>query len=168
MTAALTAVSAKLAPVLDLDARLALAGAVMDERIALAHLAVDINTAHLPAADPLPEITAPPHIVPQPVPCPYSTPVATVLWRARQRLQEYGWLRGQLRDEQGAACAAGHIRAVAHGRAQYEDALAVLLDVIRRDFGVDGIPAWNDAQTSARPVIVAFERAADLAHTRQQ
>ncbi|NED31074.1 hypothetical protein [Streptomyces sp. SID8499] len=160
--------SAKPAPVLDLDARLALASAVMGERITLAHLAVDINTAHLPAADPLPEITAPPHIVPQPEPCPYSTPIATVLWRAQQRLQEYGWLRGQLRDEQGAACAAGHIRAVAHGRDEYEDARAVLLEVVRRDFGADGIPAWNDAQTSPAPVLLAFGRAAELAHTRQQ
>ncbi|NED75364.1 hypothetical protein G3I51_24175 [Streptomyces sp. SID9944] len=168
MIATLTAVSAKSAPVLDLDARLALVGAAMDERIALAHLAVDVNTAHLPAADPLPEITAPPHITPQPNPCPYSTPIATVLWRARQRLQEYGWLRGQLRDEQGAACAAGHIRAVAHGRDEYEDALAVLLEIVRRDFGADGIPAWNDAQPDARPVILAFGRAAELAHTRNQ
>ncbi|NEA52400.1 hypothetical protein [Streptomyces sp. SID10815] len=153
---------------LDLDARLALIDAAMTVRLDEAAVAFEVRTAHLPAADPLPEVTAPPHLVPQPVPCPYSTPIATVLHRAQQRIQEYGWLRGQLRDEEGAACAAGHIRAVAHGRDQYEDALAVLLEVVRRDFGADGIPAWNDAQPDARPVILAFGRAAELAHNRQQ
>ncbi|MFF8589980.1 hypothetical protein ACF061_00830 [Streptomyces sp. NPDC015220] len=155
------------APVLDLDARLALVGAVMDERITLAHLAVDVNTAHLPAADPLPEITAPPHLVPQPTPCPYTTPLATVLHQAQTRLQQNGWLRGQLRDEQGAACAIGHIRAVAANRGQADDACAVLLEAIRRGFpDAETIPSWQDAQTSPAPVILAFDRAAELAHTR--
>jgi hypothetical protein len=151
---------------LDLDARLALRLAEMDARCTLAVLAIDVNSAHIPAAEPLPEITVPPLIVPAPAPCPYNTPLATVLHRAQARLEQNGWLSGQLRDEQGAACAIGHIRAAAANRDQADDACALLLEVIRRDFQADTIPSWNDSQTSPRPVAVALGRAAELAHAR--
>jgi hypothetical protein len=156
------------APVeLDLDARLALVGALMDERLAHANIAFEVDTAHLPAADPIPAVTAPPTITPAVAPCPYGTPVAATLHHARVRLEAAGWCTGQLRDEQGAACAIGAIRAEAPSRAAADDACAVLLEAIQRDFAqVDTIPSWNDTQRSPRLVLLYLDRAAELAHSR--
>jgi hypothetical protein len=152
---------------LNLDARLALTLAVMDERCTLAVLAVDINTAHLPAADPIPEITAPLALPLTLAPCPYSTPLAAVLHRASLRLEASGWCSGALRDEQGAACLIGHIRAEAANRDQADDACALLLETIRRDFtDAETIPSWNDAQRNPRLPLLYLGRAADLAHAR--
>lgn len=158
------------APVeLDLDARLALVGALMDERLAYANIAFEVDTAHLPAADPIPAVVAPPLIEPAATPCPYATPVAAVLHRARIRLQTSGWCTGQLRDEQGAACLIGAIRAEAGSRDQADDACAVLLEAIRRDFAdAETIPSWNDRQSSPRPALLYLDRAAALAHARGQ
>ncbi|WP_030168996.1 DUF6197 family protein [Streptomyces sp. NRRL S-813] len=151
---------------LDLDARLAMVGAVMDERIYLAHLAIDVNTAHLPAAEPLPEVVAPPLIIPAAAPCPYTTPLAAVLYQAQARL-EGGWCTGQLRDEAGAVCLIGAIRAVAASRDQADDACAVLLEAIRRDFAdAETIPSWNDSQRGPRLPLLYLGRAAELAHAR--
>ncbi|MFI9598909.1 hypothetical protein ACIHCX_03340 [Streptomyces sp. NPDC052043] len=155
-------------PVLDLDARLALRGALMEERIELAHTAIDVNTAHIPSAEPLPEVTAPPLIVPAAAPCPYSTPLAAVLWRARQRMERDGSCTGQLHD--GArACSIGHIRAEASSRGQADDACAVLLEAIRRDFrDADAIGSWHDSQRGPRLPLLYLGRAADLAHARSK
>ncbi|MFB7736194.1 hypothetical protein ACFC08_17775 [Streptomyces sp. NPDC056112] len=157
------------APHLDLDARMALRLAEMDERCTLAVLAVDVNSAHIPAAEPLPEITAPPHIVPAAAPCPYSTPLAAVLYRAQQRMERDGWTTRQLRDEQGQACCMGAIRAEASSRSQADDACAVLLEAIQRDFrDATTIPSWNDAQRNPRLPLIYLGRAADLANARNQ
>jgi hypothetical protein len=154
---------------LDLDARLALVGALMDERLALANIEFEVDTAHIPAADPLPEVTAPPLITPGPVPCPYSTPLAVTLHWARIRLETSGWCTGQLRDEQGAACLIGAIRAEAPSRGQADDACAVLLEAIQRDFvDAETIPSWNDSQRGPRLVLLYLDRAAALAHSRNQ
>lgn len=151
------------APVLDLDARLALASLAMDARLDRAAVAFEVNTAHLPA-EPAPEITIP-HL-PQPAaPCPYRTPIAALLHRARARIEHSGWTRGALHSD-GRHCPIGAIRAEAGSRDQADDASALLLDVIRRDFGGDTVPTWNDAQASMRPVLLAFDRATEHAHAR--
>jgi hypothetical protein len=155
------------APVeLDLDARLAMVGAIMTGRLDEAAVAFEVNTAHIPAT-PIPEITAPLPLTPTAAPCPYSTPIAATLHRARLRLETGGWCTGQLRDEQGAACLIGLIRAEAPTRGAADDACVVLLDAIRRDFAhVETIPSWNDAQRDPRLPAVYLDRAAALAHAR--
>ncbi|MFJ3984402.1 DUF6197 family protein [Streptomyces fungicidicus] len=156
------------APVeLDLDARLAMVGALMDERLAYANITFEVDTAHLPAADPIPTVVAPPIIQPATSPCPYTTPVAATLHRARVRLETAGWCTGQLRDEQGATCLIGAIRAEAGNRGQADDACAVLLEAIQRDFAdADTVPSWNDAQRSPRLALLYLDRAAALADSR--
>ncbi|MFE4420415.1 hypothetical protein [Streptomyces sp. NPDC056817] len=158
------------APVeLGLDARLAMVGALMDERLSLANVAFEVDTAHIPAADPLPEVVAPPHVVPAAAPCLYSTPLAAVLYRAQQRMERDGWTTRQLRDEQGAACCIGAIRAEAAHRGQADDACVLLLEAIRRDFPqADTIPSWNDTQRNARLPVLYLGRAAHLANARNQ
>jgi len=156
------------APVeLDLDARLAMVGALMDERLALANVAFEVDTAHLPAADPIPVVTAPPIIQPAAAPCPYSTPVAAALHRARIRLETAGWCTGRLRDEQGATCLMGAIRAEAPTGSAADDASTVLLEAIQRDFrDAETVPSWNDAQRSPRLALLYLDRAAALADSR--
>lgn len=155
------------APPLSLEARLAIVGAVMDERCTLAVLAVEVNIAHIPSAEPVPAITLPPPTIPASAPCPYSTPVAAVLHRARVRLEVGGWCTGQLRDEQGAACPIGSIRVEASSRGEADDACAVLLQAIRRDFAdAETIPSWNDGQRNPRLPLLYLDRAAALAHAR--
>lgn len=156
------------APVeLDLDVRLALVGALMDERLAYANIAFEVDTVHLPASDPIPAVVAPPLVQPADVPCPYSTPVAATLHRARVRLETGGWCTGRLRDEQGATCLMGAIRAEAPTGASADDACAVLLEAIQRDFAhADTVPSWNDAQHSPRLALLYLDRAAALANSR--
>jgi hypothetical protein len=156
------------APVhLDLDARLAMVGAIMAERLDQAAVAFEVNTAHIPSADPIPEVAAPLPLTPTVAPCPYSTPVAGTLRRARVRLETGGWCTGQLRDEQGARCLIGAIRAAAGSRAEVDDACVLLLEAIRRDFtDAETIPSWNDSQTSPQPALLYLDRAAALAHAR--
>lgn len=158
------------APVeLDLDARLVLVGALMDERLAHANIAFEVDTAHIPAADPIPTVVAPPLVEPADAPRPYGTPLAATLHRARIRLETAGWCTGQLRDEQGAACLIGAIRAEAPSRGHADDACALLLEAIRRDFAdAETIPSWNDRQTSPRPALLYLDRAAALAHSHNQ
>jgi hypothetical protein len=153
-------------PTLDLDDRLALASLAMDERLALAGLAVDVNSAHI-EADPLPEIT-----IPQPpqtaIPAPYCTPLAALLHQARIRLETDGWTRECLVDEQGRRCPIGAIRREAGSRWQADDACVLLLEAIQRHWEAETIPSWNAKQTSTAPVLLAFDRAAELAHARNQ
>jgi len=155
------------APVeLDLEARMALRLAEMDERCRLAVLAVDINSAHIAVETP-PEITAPLPLTPTLAPNPYTTPIAAALHQARQRLEQVGWCRDALHDEQGAICPIRAIRLEAATRYQADDACVLLLEVIQRDFPTaETIPSWNAAQTSSAPVLLYFDRAAELAHAR--
>ncbi|MFD7705658.1 hypothetical protein [Streptomyces sp. NPDC059786] len=151
---------------LDLEARLLLLGAVMEERVTQAGLAFEVNTAHLPSTEPIPEITAPPPLITTAPPCPYPTPLAAVLYRARIRLEAGGWCTGQLYAD-GAACLMGAIRAEAAGRAEADDACVLLLEAIRRDFPhAETIPSWNDPQPNSRLPLLYLDRAAALAHAR--
>jgi hypothetical protein len=153
------------APVeLDLDARMALALAEMDGRCTTAVLAVDINSAHI-AVDAT-EITAPLRLTPTMAPSPYSTPIAGLLHRARNRIVADGWCRDALYDDQGAVCPIRAIRLEAASRHQADDACVTLLESIQRHWQAETIPSWNKQQTSPAPVLLAFDRAAELAHNR--
>jgi hypothetical protein len=155
-------------PALDLDARLALAGAVMAGRLDEAAVAFEVNTAHLPATDPTPYITHTPQ--PAPARSSYRTPIADLLHRARLRIIADGWCRDALHDENGAVCPIRAIRLEAHGnRGLADDACVLLLDRIQREFPhAETIPSWNAQQTSPAPVLLAFEQAAHHAHTHNR
>lgn len=154
------------APVLDFEARLALTLAEMDGRCRTAVLAVDINSAHI-AVD-VPELTAPLQLTPTLAPSPQATPIAGLLQRARQRIVADGWCRDAIFDEAGAVCPIRAIRLEAHGnRRLADDACVLLLESIERAFpGANTIPSWNAGQTSAAPVLLQFNQAAQLAHSR--
>lgn len=154
--------------VLDLDARLALAGAVMTGRLDEAAVAFEVNTAHLPATDHTPYITHTPQ--PTPTRSPYRTPIADLLHRARMRIIADGWCRDSLFDEQGAVCPIRAIRLEAHGNRRLADeACVLLLDRIQAEFPhAETIPSWNAQQTSHAPVLLAFDRAAHHAHTHNR
>ncbi|MFJ9740838.1 hypothetical protein [Streptomyces sp. NPDC101166] len=154
-------------PVLDLDARLALIDAAMTVRLDQAAVEHEVRIAHLPGADPIPHIDAPPVLAPAAAPCPYSTPLARTLHRARVRLETGGWCTGALRDEEGAACLLGAVRAEAGSRDQADGAAAVLLEAIRRDFPhAESVPAWNDNRATPWLAARYLDRAAELAHNR--
>ncbi|MET9895012.1 hypothetical protein ABZZ47_33335 [Streptomyces sp. NPDC006465] len=162
-----TTVKVAVPVVLDLDARLVEVGLVMDARLALANLSFEVDTAHIPAADPIPEVTAPLPLTPTAAPCPYPTPVAATLHRARLRLEAGGWCTDQLCDEQGARYLIGVIQAAAPTRGQADDAYVILLEAIRRDFPTaDTVPSWNDNQRDPRLPARYLDRAAELAHNR--
>lgn len=154
---------------LDLDAKMAITLAVMGERCTLALLAFDINTAHLPAADPVPAITEVVPLTPTlaPAPSSYGTPIAALLDRTRTHIEQHGWLRGQLRDDHmEKRCVIGAIRIQAADRNQADKASALLLEAIRRDLPDATVPSWNDAQTSVEPVLAYIAKAAQIAHAR--
>jgi hypothetical protein len=149
---------------LDLEARMALTLAEMDGRCRMAALAVDVNTAHI-ATEPMPP-TVPPILTPATTP--YSTPIAALLHRARVRIEVDGWCREALYDESGAVCPERAIRLEAASRQQGYDACLLLLESIRRHWQADTIPSWNAQQHGTAPVLLAFDRAAELAHSRNQ
>lgn len=154
MTAALAvaAVSAPAATV-DLDTRLALADLAMNVRLDQALLRYAVSTAHLPDTAPA-ELAAPPAEEPvAPEPQPTVSPLAAVFRGALRILDERGWTRGALRDDQGAVCAVGAIRAAAGtDRGLADDACAALLAVIQTRFAADTLPSWNDTQTHDGPL----------------
>ncbi|MFE7566229.1 hypothetical protein ACFU76_04585 [Streptomyces sp. NPDC057539] len=156
-----TAAAPTAAPELDLDTRLMLADAAMTVRLDHAALAFEVNTAHLPAATVEP-LTAPPRPTPEPA---LATPLAACLQRAIRILGERGWTRGHLREEGGAVCAVGAIRAAATSRHQSDDACALLLGVIEERFTAETVPSWNDQQNSAA-VIRVLGQVADHAAAR--
>lgn len=165
----MTTTAVRSAPaVLDLDARLALADAVMSVRLDQAAVAFEVNTAHLSAVEPVPHIAESSPLPLTPALSPYSTPLASLLHQARARLETDGWCRDALFDESGAICPIRAIRLEAHGnRRLADDACVLLLDIIRRHFpDAETIPSWNAAQTSAAPVLLQLDRAAHHAHTR--
>ncbi|MEU0659601.1 DUF6197 family protein [Streptomyces lavendulocolor] len=149
--------------VVDLETRLALADAAMNVRLEQAGLAFEVNTAHLPAAEPIlpgPLTPAPP----APAPAEYATPIAAVLQRALNRLKEAGWCTGQYRDEQGALCLAGAIRAEAGGGSVAGAACQFLLEVIQQQFtAAETLPSWNDAQIGPEIPLRILGQAADQA-----
>lgn len=164
-----TAVQAPTAPAaLDLEARLALRAALMDHQLDTAAVAFEVNTAHIAGADPLPEISAPLRLTPTLAPSLQATPIADLLKRARQRIVADGWCRDAIFDEQGAVCPIRAIRLEASGnRRLADDACVLLLESIERSFpGTATIPSWNAGQTSAQPVLLQFDRAAQLAASR--
>ncbi|MFD7465112.1 DUF6197 family protein [Streptomyces tendae] len=149
-------------PVLDLDARLALVDATMSVRLAEAAVAFEVNTAHLPGADPIPHIAETPLPAPAAAPSPYRTPLADLLYRARLRIETDGWCRDAVFDQSGAVCPIRAIRLEARGdRDLAHDACVALLDAIQDQFAdAETIPSWNAQQASAGPVLAAFDRAA--------
>ena len=162
-------------PVLDLDARLALLNVEMDARLNEASLAFAINTAHIAGADPIPDIAESVPVVPltptlAPAANPYDTPLAALLHRARVYIETHGWLQGGLREDRGThRCPMGAIRIEAVDRRDADDACVLLLEAIQADFPTaETLPSWNDAQTSPAPVLLYLDRAAQLAHTRNQ
>jgi hypothetical protein len=157
------------APPLDLDARLALRLVDMTARLNEAAVAFEVNTAHIAGADPVPETTETVPLTPTlaPAACPYNTPIAATLWRARVRIETDGWSTEAAVDEQGARCPIGAIRVEAADRHTADDACILLLDVIQAAFPTaETIPSWNAEQTSPAPVLLQLGRAAELAHTR--
>jgi len=166
MTTITRAPATQAPPALDLDDRLALASLAMDQRLDQAAVAFEVNTAHIPAT-PLPEITIP-QLPQTAVPTPYTTPLAALLHRALVRLQTDGWTRECLVEEDGRRCAIGAIRREADSRWQADDACVLLLEAIQRHWAAETIPSWNAQQPSSAPVLLAFERATELAHNRNQ
>ncbi|MGX1254163.1 hypothetical protein RKD48_006674 [Streptomyces ambofaciens] len=157
-------------PVLDLDARLAAVEAAMTVRLDEAAVAFEVNTAHLPGADPIPHIAEILPQVPAFAPSPYRTPLADLLHRARLRIEADGWCRDAVFDESGAVCPIRAIRLEARGdRDLAHDACVALLDAIQERFAdAETIPSWNAEQASAGHVLAAFDRAIHRAHTRNQ
>lgn len=157
-------------PALDLDARLAAVEAAMTVRLDEAAVAFEVNTAHLPGADPIPHIAEVPLPAPAATPSPYRTPLADLLHRARLRIETAGWCRDAVFDESGAVCPIQAIRLEARGdRDLAHDACVTLLDAIQDQFAdAETIPSWNRQQTSPGPVLAAFDRATRNAHTRNQ
>ncbi len=165
MTTTLTAPATR-PPTLDFDARLAATSAVMDERLAVAGLAVAVNTAHIDI-EPAPVIDAPPIIAIPTAPCPYRTPVAAALWQTRQILEQRGWCRGHLFGEQGAVCLMGAVEVAAPGGSRlYRDAIDTLLEAIRRDFDTPSIAHWNDRLNDPFLAYRYLDQATELAHNR--
>ncbi|MFF6966265.1 hypothetical protein ACFY9G_23220 [Streptomyces anthocyanicus] len=165
-----TATIAPAAPVLDLDARLALVDAAMTVRLDEAAVAFEVNTAHLPGADPIPHIAETPLPAPAAAPSPYRTPLADLLHRARLRIESDGWCRDAAFDESGAVCPIQAIRLEARGdRDLAHDACVALLDAIQDNFAdAETIPSWNRQQANVRPVLAAFDRATHRAHARNR
>jgi hypothetical protein len=158
-------------PADDLEARLAAVKKDMDARLALAAVAYEVNTAHIETAPVDWSHIAAPLVpsAPLPTPCPYSTPIAALLHRASLRLQEGGWCAGALIDEDGSLCSQGAIRMESRGDRHMEaQALGVLLDAIRRQFGpdVESVPSFNDAWANGREPTRMMEQAGILAGAR--
>lgn len=167
MAAPATTATAAVPVELDLDARLAVVGAAMTARLDQAAIEFGVNTAHLATEEPdLDTVVTQPITAPTPELDPYPTPIAALLHRARARI-EAGWCTGVLRDEDGAACLVGAIRAEAPTRGAADDACVLLLEAIRRDFPhAQTLPSWNDAQRDPHLPARYLDRAASVAHAR--
>jgi hypothetical protein len=144
----------------------------MDDRLTVAALAVAVNAAvSVPDVGPVDladVVRVPADVQPYRPPVDlYPTPVAAVLQRARARLERDGWCQGATVDEDGARCLYGALHAEAASTGELHDALAVLLDAIRRHFpDEESVPAFNDGRHGSRVVFRVLDQAADLAHTR--
>lgn len=163
------------ADALTLDERITFTGYLMSCRLAEASIAFDVNTAHIAGADPVPAVTESVPVIPltptlAPATHPYDTPLAALLHRARVHIETHGWLQGGLREDHGTRrCPMGALRIEAIDRRDADDACVLLLDAIQADFPTaETLPSWNDTQTSPAPVLLYLDRAAQLAHTRNQ
>ncbi|CAD12012.1 hypothetical protein PV411_38700 [Streptomyces sp. NRRL_B-16638] len=160
------------APPASLEDRLTAVSALMDDRLTVAALAVAVNAAvSVPDVGPVDladVVRVPADVQPYRPPVDlYPTPVAAVLQRARARLERDGWCQGATVDEDGARCLYGALHAEAASTGELHDALAVLLDAIRRHFpDEESVPAFNDGRHGSRVVFRVLDQAADLAHTR--
>lgn len=155
---------------LDLEARLAAVDAAMTVRLQVAGLAVDVNTAHL-SHEPVDwaDVVRGPVDHPPPAPAPLPTPVADLISRARHRMLVGGWCATGYRDEAGAMCLAGAVRAEAGGDRRMEmAALDLILTTIRTELdpAAETVPSWNDAQPSARMPLRILDHATTTAATR--
>lgn len=149
-TTARRATAPPAAPPLDFEERLALAG---------------LSTTDTPLN--LADVIRTPVAVPQTPMAPRSTPVADLLQRARQLLVTDGWCRDAQRADDGRHCLYGAVRAAARGDGHAETtALGLVLDAIRKQFGGDSIPTFNDSCGDVGPVMRVLDGAADLAETR--
>lgn len=134
----------------------------LDDRLALAALAVDARTDTCPL-DLADVIRLPVEEPRPPAASPYTTPIADLLQRAHDRLQRDGWTTGQQRDTRGALCTVGAIRAEDR-QGQADRACAHLLHTIQQQLPhVPTVPAWNDQQTSADTVLRTLAQAARTA-----
>ncbi|MGK5500475.1 DUF6197 family protein [Streptomyces sp. URMC 125] len=115
-----------------------------DQRLALASLAVDARIPTEPLD--LAGIVTGPVDLPAPPGPAYPTPVAALLQRAAHRLETGGWCRSATIDTDGACCLYGGLRAEDPGDHHLDDALRVLLEALRREFGpgIETVPAAND------------------------
>lgn len=155
-----TVTPARVETVVDLDTRLAIAAAAMTLRLEQAMLRFAVDTAHQP--EPAVDLVTPILPTAVPPPAPQAGPLAAVYLAAIRIIRERGWTRGGLRDEQGAVCAVGAIRAAAGpDRGLADDACAQLLDAIQTQFTAETIPAWNDQQAGPEPVIRLLHAAAN-------
>jgi hypothetical protein len=154
------------APVPDFDARMKSVNDAMDDRLQMASLANDVNTAHI-ATDPLDlaDVIRGPIDIPRTPVDLYPTPVANLLQRAHQRLIDDDWCSGALVNEQGARCLMGAIRIESGGsRSEETQGLDVLMDAIRKQFpGAESVPSFNDAWGNGRVPIRVLQQAADHA-----
>ncbi|MFJ9420715.1 hypothetical protein [Streptomyces sp. NPDC101249] len=156
-------------PVLDLDARLALRDADMTARLDLAAVAFEVNTAHLPGADPIAHPNTGPHAIPAPEACPHHTPIAATLWHARRIILRDGWHAGHQHGPTGQHCLYGAIRQATPHYSQQMAALNVLLAAIRADYpDADSVPSWNDHRGTAALADRYLGRATTLAANRNQ
>ncbi|MFB6961165.1 hypothetical protein ACFCYB_30205 [Streptomyces sp. NPDC056309] len=157
---------------LSLEARLAAVDAAMTVRLDEAAVAYEVRTALIPTTpvDVADVVTVPLTLTLQPpAPPTYTTPIAGLLERAHHRMETDGWCAGALRDEQGAVCLLGAIRAEAGGdRGLEADAARIVLDAIRRRFGddIDSIPGFNDAWGNGRASTRVLYEAALLADSQ--
>lgn len=132
-----------------------------DERLALAGLSTTDTALNLA------DVIRTPVAVPQTPMAPRSTPVADLLQRARQLLITDGWCRDAQRADDGRHCLYGAVRAAARGDGHAETAaLGLLLDAIKRQFGGDSIPTFNDSCRDAGPAMRVLDGAAALAETK--
>lgn len=145
------------APALTLDERLALAHHAMDDRLATAGVRIAVNLAGHPIPDSNPG--QPIHPAWQPA---HQAPLARLLETAGHLIATRGWGRRWLTGDAGELCARGALEAA--GRltgASAADAEQVLLDAIRLEQpDVQSVPAWNDSQSDPQPVLRMFALAA--------
>ncbi|GAA1592656.1 DUF6197 family protein [Streptomyces globosus] len=155
-------------PALDLDARMAAVDAEMTVRLELAGLTLDVDTVHASPPLDLADVITGPVPLPEPEEAPHTTPAAATLQRAARRLRTGGWCRGATVTADGARCLVGAVRAEAPtGRAE-DDALTVLLDVLRRHYpDIASVPDANDRRLpDLRAVLRVLGEAAVLADTQ--
>lgn len=149
-------------PARSLDEILVLRSLAMDEVLARASAEISVNTAHIETVEVLPEITGP-VVAPEP-PCPYTTPVAQLLHRAHARMQQVGWCKGTLRDEEGRRCLLGVLQAETGTGGLYDMAAEILYQTILRiDPGAHSVWSWSDAQATMDGPLLVLSRAARLA-----